>query len=619
MDAEAEARRPDLKRQAQAWANLKIDPEAELFVFVGRWSNQKGIDLIADVFPSILESYPKTQLITVGPVIDLYGRFAALKLAKMMELYPGRVFSKPEFTALPPFIFSGSEFALIPSRDEPFGLVAVEFGRKGALGVGARVGGLGQMPGWWYAIESMTPKHLVHQFKMAIHEALASSPKTRATMRARSAKQRFPVAQWVEDLDTLQSTAIVKSLECEKETKLRSPNGLNSPSLTNLRSLFTPSRTNSGNSTPMGSSTALGTFTPQRASLGKHSSLLAPPTTGSPEAPWLVSGQWTPMRDLPMPPGHQSMITTFSGSNSPGTPTAQAHDFLLSPPAETLVAPGGFNDDGKSINTSRFSTLSYDSVAKGRENFALQQVDPNFTDASGHYLKAFEKKLEALGPKSSENILCIEENLIKSEKNFFNDYRAAKMGLSTPNSRAGSIKAPSINESRPTTPQGSYFDHSNHGSVDSMPERGLLIDEFAMAPDYVPPTGLKRLLLYRTGDWPIYTILLAFGQIIAANSYQVTLLVGEIGETATQLYVIATIYAVASICFWLLFRKVQSVYCLSIPFAFYGLAFAFIGLAPFATGFARGWVQNTATGLYAVASSSGSLFFALNFGDEGKC
>jgi hypothetical protein len=38
-----------------------------------------------------------------------------------------------------------AEFALIPSRDEPFGLVAVKFGRKGALGIVARVGGLGQM------------------------------------------------------------------------------------------------------------------------------------------------------------------------------------------------------------------------------------------------------------------------------------------------------------------------------------------------------------------------------------------------------------------------------------------------------------------------------------------
>jgi len=133
---------------------------------------QKGVDLIADIFPSILEKYPKTQLITVGPVIDLYGRFAALKLEKLMLKYPKRVFSKPEFTQLPPYIFSGAEFALIPSRDEPFGLVAVEFGRKGALGVGARVGGLGQMPGFWYTVESMTPSHLLQQFRTAIVSAL---------------------------------------------------------------------------------------------------------------------------------------------------------------------------------------------------------------------------------------------------------------------------------------------------------------------------------------------------------------------------------------------------------------------------------------------------------------
>lgn len=138
VDPNYEAGRTILRRQAQQWAGLDQDPNAELFVFVGRWSMQKGIDLIADVFPSILDDYPNVQLICVGPVIDLYGRFAAIKLNRMMELYPGRVFSKPEFTAIPPFIFSGAEFSLIPSRDEPFGLVAVEFGRKGALGVGSR-------------------------------------------------------------------------------------------------------------------------------------------------------------------------------------------------------------------------------------------------------------------------------------------------------------------------------------------------------------------------------------------------------------------------------------------------------------------------------------------------
>ena len=78
----------------------------------------------------------------------MYGRFAAEKLARLKEIYPDRVYPKPEFTALPPYLFSGADFALIPSRDEPFGLVAVEFGRKGALGVGSRLGGLGLMPGW---------------------------------------------------------------------------------------------------------------------------------------------------------------------------------------------------------------------------------------------------------------------------------------------------------------------------------------------------------------------------------------------------------------------------------------------------------------------------------------
>ena len=138
VDAEFEASRTEWKRQAQEWAGLEQNPNAELFVFVGRWSMQKGVDLIADVFPSILETHPDVQLVCIGPVIDLYGKFAAIKLNKLMQLFPGRVFSRPEFTALPPVIFSGAEFSLIPSRDEPFGLVAVEFGRKGALGVGSR-------------------------------------------------------------------------------------------------------------------------------------------------------------------------------------------------------------------------------------------------------------------------------------------------------------------------------------------------------------------------------------------------------------------------------------------------------------------------------------------------
>ena len=53
IDQSAEAERPEHKRQAQEWAGIKQDPNADLFVFVGRWSKQKGVDLIADVMPSL--------------------------------------------------------------------------------------------------------------------------------------------------------------------------------------------------------------------------------------------------------------------------------------------------------------------------------------------------------------------------------------------------------------------------------------------------------------------------------------------------------------------------------------------------------------------------------------
>jgi alpha-1,3-glucan synthase len=42
-------------------------------------------------------------------------------------------------------------------------------------------------------------------------------------------------------------------------------------------------------------------------------------------------------------------------------------------------------------------------------------------------------------------------------------------------------------------------------------------------------------------------------------------------------------------------------------------------MAPFLPkGAGRDWMRNVADGVYAAASASGSLYFALNFGDEGK-
>ena len=105
---------------------------------------------------------------------------------------------------------------------------------------------------------------------------------------------------------------------------------------------------------------------------------------------------------------------------------------------------------------------------------------------------------------------------------------------------------------------------------------------------------------------------------MAANSYQITLLTGARGESANKLYSIVSIYLAATVFWWYLYRRAEAVYVLSCPFFLYGIAFFLVGMAPFLGNLVgRGWMYNIATGLYAVASASGSFFFALNFGTEG--
>lgn len=179
---------------------------------------------------------------------------------------------------------------------------------------------------------------------------------------------------------------------------------------------------------------------------------------------------------------------------------------------------------------------------------------------------------------------------------------------------------PSGDRSRPGS-SASLYAHGITPSSDgeSVGDAASLADEFLLGEHYERPSILKRWLQTRIGDWPIYSLLLALGQIMAANSYQITLLSGDQGQTPEKLYIIGGIFMITSCLWWIMFRTLKSMYVLSLPFAFYGLAFVFLGMAPFlSAGSGRDWMRNIATGLYTTASSSGSLYFAMNFGDEGK-
>lgn len=553
IDTELEAAKPELKRQAQEWAGLKQDPKADLFVFVGRWSQQKGVDLIADVFPSILEQNSQVQLICVGPMIDLYGKFAALKLGRMMEVYPGRVFSKPEFTALPPYMFSGADFALMPSRDEPFGLVAVEFGRKGALCVGARVGGLGQMPGWWFTIESTTTKHVMQQFKIAIQGALGSKSDVRAIMRARAAKQRFPVAQWIEDLEKLQTTAIELSQKLEQKkagrqggksapntpggSRFNTPTHSRNPSLAAPRIRSRPASPDADGSGPPSPNGGLGSrlgpsykrrqFSKSNISSPVHNPAVSEFEDSSDEEDRPQSRGRSRSRKPSRKPSRSTThpplprIPTFALDHLPSfTPQGYQHgpNTKLSAPLppytpgtpDTPLSDTWFVEPRPSAVTNHFnvSLLSLNEVKGEHTDYKLQQVSPFFTDPKKEYMDTFENKLKVLDGKSSEYQLCIEEYLVKSEKAWFSKLRDAEMGRNLAVSSAPSALRLKV----PTSPNGSIVEGKtmDQSPRDSARTGESAMDEFLLGENYTPPTGLKHILRLKVGDWPLYAILLGF-------------------------------------------------------------------------------------------------------------
>lgn len=584
IDPAYEASRADLRKQAQEWAGLTVDPAAELFVFVGRWSVQKGVDLIADVFPTVLDKNPKVQLICIGPVIDLYGKFAALKLETLMKKYPGRVYSKPEFTTLPPYIFSGAEFALIPSRDEPFGLVAVEFGRKGALGVGARVGGLGQMPGWWYTVESVTVKHLAEQFTSAINDALGTDTETRAMMRARSAKQRFPVRQWIQDLEKLYSKSIQyhqedigsvnrpvsqdRSLSAapiitqliEDDAAAVVPPEVSAAGLS--RSLSLGTRFGPGHHRHAVTDASMGTnlssvgegdeeeYFDHRVRFGDGDEVTISQELAE-RNPRLRSR--TSATNLIVPPYSYNIDRGRGRSQSLEILDSDSRERSASPSAtQGLLAP-----DNQLNNTPRQSALlSLSEVAGDNTNYNLQKIDPTFSDSTGQYAREFEAMLQQTEDLSSEDVR-IGDFLDKSEKAWFKKYRDAKLGrFEHRKSLSPSIHEGSDNE-------------SNTDAASTMSQA----DEFLLGENYQRPSALKRFLQSRSGDWPVYSILLALGQIMSVNSYQITLLSGGQGETSEKLYIIGAIFIVTSCLWWVTFRTLPSIYVLSLPWLFYGATF----------------------------------------------
>lgn len=108
-----------------------------LFAMVSRMVHQKGVDLVIDAAPHIVQAGGQLVFIGKGE------RRVEAQLDRLAERYPGAVgayigFDEEEARC----IYAGSDFLLMPSRFEPCGLSQMYAQRFGSLPIAHRTGGL---------------------------------------------------------------------------------------------------------------------------------------------------------------------------------------------------------------------------------------------------------------------------------------------------------------------------------------------------------------------------------------------------------------------------------------------------------------------------------------------
>ncbi|EEB07932.1 alpha-1,3-glucan synthase Mok12 [Schizosaccharomyces japonicus yFS275] len=589
VDFVLEAKRKHLKRQSQIWANLDVDPSAQLLIFVGRWSFQKGIDLIADLAPTLLTHY-NVQLIVIGPVIDLHGRFAAEKLKYLSEKYPKRLFCRPVFTVVPPFLFAGADFALIPSRDEPFGLVAVEFGRKGVLCIGSKTGGLGHMPGWWFKMASFNSGHLLTQFGNAILKALNTAEETRATMRVQALNQRFPVCIWQEKIENLLTSCIKVHDDVERQTQ------------NNWTSIFSKlGRALTCNHKEQDSCDDLnaansedGSFHSEALDISKEAEKEKPDNENIVTASEVQNENVAP---VPAPFAYSSnpndsfdqlarnLQMGDAGALSPSPEIREVPIPQSLSPESSCSPPHMAGESSSDSSSDKKKSADYEVFVKSHKK--MFSSSDNFTDEDGVTRKEFLARMDKLNPVNSLHSLCIDRFIRKHERKYFKELRDQKIGVKL---------------------------HLN----DTMSEKYEEKVEVTEGNSQESHNALQRIMLHSIGTWPLYTILLALGQILGASSYQLTLLSGGSAQSSKSTYILLSIFSFCSMTWWFLSRIFQARYILSVPFIFFGISFLLVALTHlFQFSKACAVVQNIAAYVYAISSSTGSLFFAWNFGAEG--
>jgi starch synthase len=137
FDLSALASRGPNKTELQRRFDLTPDPDRLLFGIVSRFAWQKGIDILGDAVPALVELGAQLAVLGAG---DWDSQNRMRGLASAYREHVGCVIGYDE--QLAHLVQAGADAVLVPSRFEPCGLTQLCAMRYGAIPVVSRVGGL---------------------------------------------------------------------------------------------------------------------------------------------------------------------------------------------------------------------------------------------------------------------------------------------------------------------------------------------------------------------------------------------------------------------------------------------------------------------------------------------
>ena len=138
-DADSLDKKRQVKAAMQASLGFDVNPDTPMFLFMGRLDGQKGVDIMFESVRQALDAGLNAQFITMGSGLETLEEVAT----ELEDKFPANFRAVLSFKGAEKYrTFAAADFALMPSRYEPCGLVQMEGMRFGTLPIVAPTGGL---------------------------------------------------------------------------------------------------------------------------------------------------------------------------------------------------------------------------------------------------------------------------------------------------------------------------------------------------------------------------------------------------------------------------------------------------------------------------------------------